>query len=572
MRLSVLSRVERNARRVTEIVSVLSRYGLADWLAGLNYEWLQGRLVSHNGERLGKLTHEARIRLALTELGTTFIKLGQIMSTRADIVGPELAEELGQLRSNTPPDPPETVRGMIVSELGKPVEVLFAEFDDHPLASASIGQVHRARLASNQEVVVKVQHAGIEQKIIEDLNITAGLAELLQKHVPRLRPYQPVATAREFRRVLLNELNFALERRNLEELAKNFAKDPGVHFPAVFPDLCSRRVLTMEKLNGISAENVEALHQAKVDLEELARRGANMYLEMIFRDGFYHADPHPGNLMMLPGGPPHPGSLPLGGEGRVRGPVVAVLDCGMVGRIDDRLREEIEGLLLAVAQKDAREVTDVVKRLGSVPPNLDHDALQADVSAFVDEYGSQSLRDFDLSGALNRMFEIIHQYQIVLPPACSMLLKTLVVLEGTSRGLNPSFSLAELIEPFEAKMTGRRFQPARWLAKLQRAYRDWDRLLEVVPRDLAEILREIRSGSLTIRQEHPRLEAAINRLVLGILTAGLLLASAELWSRDALPVVAGVSIPGLLGYLAALALGFKILLTIRKERRGSGKS
>src|SRR5262249_2183086 len=190
---------------------------------------------------------------------------------------------------------------------------------------------------------------GIEQKILEDLDITAGLAELLQKHVPRVRPYQPVAAVREFRRVLLNELNFGLERRNLEELAKNFVDNPTVHFPAVFPDLCSRRVLTMEMLQGTSAENIEALKRAKVDLDELARRGANMYLEMIFRDGFYHADPHPGNLMVLPDG------------------VIGVLDCGMVGRIDDRLREEIESLLVAVIQKDSREVADVVKRLGSVP-------------------------------------------------------------------------------------------------------------------------------------------------------------------------------------------------------------
>jgi ubiquinone biosynthesis protein len=299
-------------------VSILSRYGLADWLAGLNYDWLQGRLVSCDGERLGKLTHEARIRLALTELGTTFIKIGQILSTRADLVGPDLAEELGQLRSNTPPDPPQTVRDTILSELGKPVDQLFVDFDEHPSASASIGQVHRARLAAGQAVVIKVQHAGIEQKILEDLDITAGLAELLQKHVPRLRPYQPVATVREFRWILLNELNFGLERRNLEELAKNFADNPSVHFPIVYPDLCSRRVLTMEMLQGLSAENIEGLRQAKVDLDELARRGANMYLEMIFRDGFYHADPHPGNLMVLPGG------------------VIGILDCGMVGRIDDR--------------------------------------------------------------------------------------------------------------------------------------------------------------------------------------------------------------------------------------------
>ena len=549
MRLSVLTRVERSARRVTEILSVLSRYGLADWLAGLNYEWLQGRLLSANGARLAKLTHEARIRLALTELGPTFVKLGQILSTRPDLIGPALTEELGQLRSNTPPDSPETVRATIQSELGKSVDELFQDFDNCSLASASIGQVHRARLGNGQAVVVKVQHAGIEQRIVEDLNITAGLAELLQKHVPRFRAYQPVATVREFRRILLNELNYSLERKNLEELTRNFAKDPGVHFPKVFPDLCSRRVLTMEMLQGISAENVEALHQARVDLDELARRGANMYLQMIFRDGFYHADPHPGNLMMLPGS------------------VVAVLDCGMVGRIDDHLRNEIDGLLLAVAQKDAKEVAEVVKRLGSVPSHLDQDALEVDVRNFVEEYGSLSLRDFDLSGALNRMVEIIHQYQIVLPPTCSLLLKTLVMLEGTSRGLNPSFSLAELIEPFEKNSLRRMFRPGRWLMKIQRAYRDWDRLLEALPRELAEILRAVRSGTHVLRQENHRFCLAVNRLTQGIVTTGLLVASALMWSREAAPVIAGISVPGLLGFVVALVLGFKLFFQMRKSGR-----
>jgi len=545
MRLAMLTRVERSARRLSEILSVLSRYGLADWLAGLNYEWLQGRLVSANGARLSNLTHEARIRLALTELGTTFIKIGQILSTRPDLIGPSLAEELGQLRSNTPPDSPETVRATIQTELGKPLIELFHEFDDCSLASASIGQVHRARLANGQAVVVKVQHAGIEQRIVEDLNITAGLAEILQKHVPRVRAYQPVATVREFRRLLLNELNFSLERRNLEELARNFANDPRVHFPKVCQDLCSRRVLTMEMLQGISIEQVEALHQSGADLDDLARRGANMFLQMIFRDGFYHADPHPGNLMMLPGG------------------VIGVLDCGMVGRINDRLREEIDCLLLAVVQKDANEVAEVVKRLGSVPAHLDHEALENDVRNFVEEYGSLSLRDFDLSGALNRMIEIIHQYQILLPPDCSLLLKTLIVLEGTSRGLNPSFSLAELIEPFRKKM--RMFRPDRWLNKLHRAYRDWDRLLEALPRELTEILRSVRSGTMVLRQENPRLCAALNHLTLGIVTAGLLVTSGLLWSREAAPIIFGISVPGILGYLAAIALGFKLLLMIRKD-------
>jgi ubiquinone biosynthesis protein len=507
MQLPVLTHLRRNARRLAEILSILSKYGLADWLGGLNYEWLQGRLVSFDGERLGKVSHETRIRLALTELGTTFIKLGQMLSTRADIIGPELAEELSQLRSNTPPDPSPTIRETIKSELGKPVEELFREFEEAPMASASIGQVHRARLITGDRVVVKVQHAGIEEKIGDDLDIMAGLAELLHKHVAQLRPYQPVVIVREFRRTIGHELDFASERRNLKEFARNFAADPHVHFPAVHADLCSRRVLTMELLTGISGEDAEGLENSGFDLSEFARRGANMYLEMIFRDGFYHADPHAGNLMMLADG------------------VVGVLDCGMVGRIDDQLREEIESILLAILHVDTRELTEIVMRVGAVPPDLDLLGLRGEISSFVAEYANLTPAEVNLSDALNRATDVIRRYRIVLPAPGSLLLKTLVMLEGTSRLLNPGFSLAELIQPYAVKMLRRRFSPRRWLGKLQRAYRDWDRLLEMLPRDLAEILRRVRSGTFEIRHEHRQLEVTVNRLVLAIFTGALLLGS-----------------------------------------------
>jgi ubiquinone biosynthesis protein len=240
----MFSRLDRNAKRVGEIIAILGRYGLADWLSGLNYEFIQGRFVSFDGERLGKMTQEQRIRLALTELGTTFIKLGQMLSTRADLIGSDLAAELSHLRSHTPPDPIEKVKETIRTELGSTVDELFAEFDEKPLASASIGQVHRAKLFSGEQVVVKVQHDGIENRILGDLDIMGMLADLAQKHVGYFRVYQPSATLREFRRTLLNELDFSSEKRNLQEFAENFAKDKNVHFPKVHPELCSRRVLT----------------------------------------------------------------------------------------------------------------------------------------------------------------------------------------------------------------------------------------------------------------------------------------------------------------------------------------
>jgi ubiquinone biosynthesis protein len=513
MKLAMLTRFDRHAHRLREIVTTLAKYGIADWLAGLDYDWLKNWLVSADGQKLGTLTTEARIRLVVTELGTTFIKLGQMLSTRYDLIGPALATELARLQDSTPPDPPDVVRAAIKAELGKNPEELFLEFDDRALASASIGQVHRARLAGGRQVVVKVRHVGIEERVNTDLELLQGLAELAQKHVSQLRSYQSVALARDFRRLLLRELDFTYERRNLEAFAANFADEEMIHFPKVYPELCSRRVLTMEFLEGIKGTDAEGLGNAGVDLSEFARRAANMYLDMIFRDGFYHADPHPGNYLLLPGG------------------VVGVLDCGMVGRLDDQLREDMEGMLLAVIDRDAQGLTDLVIRLGSVPPGLDADALRAELTEFIAEYSGVALADFDLSGALTEMIDIVRRYQILLPSNGALLLKTLIMLEGISRQLNPDFSLAELIEPYYVKAMWRRYSPQRLLHKLQRTYRDWERFLDSLPRDLADILERTRKGTFQIKHEAQQLEDSVNRLMLGILAAVLFLGSTLLLTR-----------------------------------------
>lgn len=431
--------------------------------------------------------------------------------------------------------------------MGKPPEQLFAEFDLEAMASASIGQVHRAKLYDGQAVVVKVQHDGIQKRVINDLEILVALAHLAEAQAPQLRSYQPVATAAEFRRTLLRELDFTRELRNLAQFTENFERDETVHVPVAYADSSSRRVLTMEMLDGVSVSDGSAMRDTGVDLKEFARRGANMFLDMIFRDGFYHADPHPGNLMLLEGG------------------VVGVLDCGMAGRVDDELRQEIEDLLLAAVQRDSRELTDIIVRLGSVPPDFDRRALQTEIGDFLADFAGQALDNFDLSGALNGMTDIIRRYNIILPSSCSLLLKVLVMLEGTSRQLDPRFSLAELIEPYYTKAIQRRFSPKKMWHKAQRKVRDWDRLMNMLPRDLADILDRVKRGTFDVHPEHRRLETTVNRLVLGILAAALFVGSAQLWSRAAPPLVAGVSLFGALGYALAAFLGCRLLAAIKKS-------
>ena len=265
-----LTRLERNIRRTGEIIGVLTKYGLADWFKGLNYPWIQERIKSSSGQPISGLSIEKRVRLAFTDLGVTFIKLGQMLSTRPDLIGPEMAGELAHLQISVPADPPDVVRSTIEAEFGEPLSALFAEFSDAPLASASIAQVHLARLHSGEKVVVKVQHDAIVEKIARDLDILAELAGWVENHVSPIRRYQPTVIFRQFRRTLLRELNFTYEYRNLEEFRRNFAQDDTVRFPRPYVEYSGRRVLTMERLEGILGSDPEALLASGADLTELA--------------------------------------------------------------------------------------------------------------------------------------------------------------------------------------------------------------------------------------------------------------------------------------------------------------
>ncbi len=548
MKIDALSRLERHAKRIAEIATVLGKYGLADLFGGFDYAWLKGLLQSSDGQALtGNVSTAARTRMALTELGTTFIKLGQMLSTRSDLLGPELTDELARLQCSIPPDSAEIARASIEKELGRPVHQIYAAFDDVPLAAASIAQVHAAVLPTGQSVVVKVRRAGVAEQAGTDLEIVQALAELLEKHSPALRAYQPVALVRQFRRTLLREMDFSYERRNLEEFARNFADEPSVCIPEVFEDYCSHKVVTMERLEGIRGTDIEELRQSGEDLAEFARRGANMYLEMVFRDGFYHADPHPGNLLLLPGN------------------IVGVIDCGMVGRIDEDLRDEVEALLMGIVENDSRLVAEQVLRLGAVPANCSPEKLRADLQDFMADFTGHPLNEIHVGAALGNLVEIIRRHHIVLPPALALLLKTIIVLEGTSRRLSPDVSLTELMQPYCSRLLVRRFSPGRVAKRARRAYRSWDRLFTALPRDLADLLSRFRDGTLTVHLDHRHLDPIVNRLVLGILTAAVFLGSSDLWSRKAAPLLFDVSVFGALGYALSLFLGWRLLRAIRKS-------
>jgi len=545
MRISAIPQIYRNVNRWGEILSTLSKYGLADWLSRFEFALGKSWLKNRNGKVLANESRETRIRLAMEELGPTFIKLGQIMSTRPDLVGRQLADELQQLQTSVQADQPELVSELLAAELGQPIEGTFAEFSHEPVASASIGQVHRARLHTGEEVAVKVQHHGIHEVVHVDLDILSGLAELAAK-LPELRPYRPQAIVAEFQRALRRELDFTRERRHLEQFATAFENDERVCIPHVYSDHCSERVIVMQWLEGIPLSEPTRIPATGIDLPTVTRHGAEIYLEMIFHLGLYHADPHPGNLLLMPDG------------------AIGLLDFGMVARLDESLREDFEDMLLAIVEQDASRLTAIVTRVGSTPRGLDDAALQLDLSDFVAHYAHQSVDQFELAAALTEMFDLMRRYEIVLPSAMALLLKVLVMLEGTAQKLQPEFSLMEVLEPFRKKIVAQRLSPKRQFRKARQLAYEMQQLAEIVPRRLRDILQQVQTGRFDVHLDHRGLEPSVNRLVLGMLTSALfigsvLLVTNRVWAFHSVPI------PGTLGVALSAALGLRLFRAISKS-------
>ncbi|MCK5916143.1 MAG: AarF/ABC1/UbiB kinase family protein, partial [Deltaproteobacteria bacterium] len=457
MKIGRLSQFSSNTTRFHEIVLVLSKYGLANWVRQKDPEFIKNYFTDADGVHLIDEPLPVRIRMAFTNLGTTFIKLGQILSTRADLVGEEIAAELSKLQSDTPADSKEQVIQTLESELGRPFTEVFAEFDFSPLGSASIGQVHKARLNDGHTVVVKIQHQEIEKKIAADMDILASLSRLAEKYDPKLRPYKPQDIVAEFSHNLFQELDYNRELRSMEMFTRNFADNEMVHIPAGYGEFSSKRVLVMEMLEGFSIGDIDRLQSCGCDTKTLSQIGANMYLDMVFRDRFFHADPHPGNIWVL-------------SDNRI-----GLLDCGMVARLSDDLHDSIEAMLLAATENDPVDFTDQVIHICTLPNGFDRNRLQLDIDEFLAEYVDMSLEDVDIAAILNNLTEIIRRHHLVLPTGISMLIRVLIMLEGTSRKLDRNFSLSDLIKPYTHKIVTRRLAPQRFIHNIRKSAKSWDR-------------------------------------------------------------------------------------------------
>ena len=509
--------------RMREIAEVLSRHGLgylAD-LLGLD-RWVPFRRGLPGHERHGPPhTRPEHVRLALEELGPTFVKLGQVLSTRPDLVPPEYRAELAKLQDAAAQVPAEVVRELIGHECGAHLATLFATFAFQPLAAASIGQAHAATLHDGTDVVVKVRRPGAVEQVEQDLEILQNLAARASRHWEAAAGYDLVGLADEFARTLRSELDYLREGRSAERFVANFADDPGLHIPRVFWEATTSRVLTLERIRGIKVDDLDALDAAGVDRRALAERATRVTAQMVFRDGFFHADPHPGNFF-------------IESDGRI-----GLIDFGMVGAVDDRLRDRLAALLLGLTRQDADEVAGALLALGTTRGTVNRARLRDDLAALLSRYAGHAVGEIAFGQAIGDVFAIMRRHHLHVPHDVALLLKVVIMDEGMAAQLDPEFRLGGVLAPYARDLVMRHLSPAALATRLGRAGIDAARLGVELPEQLRRLLAAVEDGGVEVRLRPDELESIMvraerlgNRLVAGVIAAAFIDGVAELMAGD----------------------------------------
>lgn len=546
--------VVRDLPRLHDIASVMIRYGWGDLVRLLGIGNLleqAGRILHwHSHSDIAQLDAPVRIRRALEELGPTFVKLGQLLATRVDMFPPQWIAEFEKLHNHVPAVPYDVLNPHLVQALGGEPTGIFAEFDPTPMAAASIAQVHRARLKDGTAVVVKIRRPEIEGIINADLRILDHVAKLLESEVPDSRRYDPTHIVAQFRRSLHREQDLAKEARSMDQFARHFAGDPTVKIPKVYWQYSNAQVNVQEALDGVIGVDSARLIEAGLDPIALAARGADIVLRMILEQGHFHADPHPGNVIFMPGN------------------VIGMIDFGMVGVLTGLRRNQIVDLLHAFIDKDEMALLQVLLDwTGNA--EVDEARLAYEVSELMLIYDDLQLRDLNLASLLTDITGLLRNNNLVLPADLALLFKTLITLEGLGQQLNPSFHMIDQVTPFVEQIVRARHTPQAMFARGRKTLREALHVLDELPRDLAKLLHQARRGQLKIdldlkRLDHfgHQLDLASNRITMGILTASLVVGSSIIMTVSGGPKLFGLPLFGLLGFLIAFFNSLWIIFSI----------
>ncbi|HEY8249058.1 MAG TPA: AarF/UbiB family protein [Burkholderiales bacterium] len=554
--------IMRELPRLHEIASVFIRHGLGDFVQRIG---IAGVL-----ERAGQILHRSpvadavtldpaqRMRMALEELGPTFVKLGQVMATRVDLFPPRWIAEFEKLHADVPAVPFELLLPELTRSLGRSPFEVFREIDTRAHGAASIAQVHRARLQDGTPVVLKVRRPGVRETIDADLRLLRRVSELIESEMPEARRYRPAEIAEQFAKSLEREADFAVETRNIERFAKNFAGDPHIVIPRIYPEYTSDVLLVQEHVDGIPATDLAAVEKSNLDKKLLAARGVDGFLKMILLDGFFHADPHPGNVFYIPGNR------------------IVVIDFGMVGRLSPQRRAQVIDLLGGLARMAEEPMLEVLLDWAG-DAYVDETKLAADVNEMVFDYEGVALKDIRVGNVIRQFAAIVRQHSIVLPSDLSLMFKALITLEGLGRQYDPDFHIINHLTPLVKSALAERYQPGELVRRGRGMVTEFMNVVGGVPRDLARFLREARRGKTRIDLDLKRLDSfgrqldrTLDRVTVGIMTASLVIGSAivstvhdgpTLWGIPVLPAI------GLLGYVLAFLNSLWIVYGIWRSGR-----
>jgi ubiquinone biosynthesis protein len=508
-----ITHAARDIGRLRDISTVLVRHGFGEFARrlGLLRAWRSKEPGSSDrapdsagSDDEARGAHErldislpVRVRLVLQDLGPSFVKLGQIASTRPDVLPADLVEELRKLQDAVPPVPLPEIRGEVELALGADLDQVYERFEPEPLAAASISQVHRARLRTPEglrEVVVKVQRPGAAETMASDLDILHALAALAERAIPESRIYSPAGLVQQFDRAITDELDFTLEAENAERFARNFEGDPEVRFPKVYRQASAKRVITLEWLDGAKIDAaIGAGHSGK----RIAHIALRTFLKQVFEDGFFHADPHPGNVFVL--GPPD-------------GPQLALLDLGMVGRLSPRLRDLAADVMVAAVRRDYDAIADAMLAIATTTERIDMDAFRSEVALLADKYLGKQLKDIELSVLIRDLVQAATKYGLEIPSELSLVAKAMMTVEGIGKQIDPTLDVFEETKPFFIGLLRKRYSPERIGNKLLRRFEKLSEVTYDVPQQLHQVLHDLRLGRLSIRVEDIHLQHAADRL------------------------------------------------------------
>ncbi len=540
--------------RYRQVVFVLAKYGFDDVVERIGPDIITRKIIKRRGRKKAEQPTAERIRLALTELGPTFVKFGQLLSTRPDIVPEEYIRELEKLQDKVEPFSIEEVKEIFLDEMGKEPESLFTRFEEEPIASGSIAQVHRATLPDGTMVAVKVQRPKIRRVIETDLDILQELAAMFERHIPEARWYRPKALVEQFSSTIRRELDFIAEGHAAERFRVNFENIETFFIPAVYWDYTSEKILTVDYIDGVKITNVEEIEKRGYDKKAIASNGARAILKEVFEDRFFHGDPHPGNFFVTDNS------------------VIAAVDFGIVGRLDEETAEYLSMLLYAVTNRDVDKAIQVFKMLNVLEDDTDINLLKFDLMEFVDRYYGLPLDKLDAEKVLGDMLGVFRRHRIILPVNLALMGRMLLVSAGVGQMLDPKFDMVAEAKPYIESFMYKRFDPRRQARELINLFDRFRMMVKKLPQDLEDIVQKLKQGKMLVQLHHEGLEKFIlemdrasNRLSFSLIIAALIVGSSLVMQLDRGPMLFGFSVFGILGYLFAGVLGFWLVIAILRS-------